>query len=287
LRQQEDRSGGYEERIKKQKDLFKCRDVIPSLHKVIFECIPNAENNSAQAELYRAYEQGDVAKIMAIPRNERKQVFITSININYADSLLASRFEVGRFGTSSSSASQSEQELDGKGFTVVIEGYSPYEKIGEIMDPVGVGNDKSRWGIITRMTNLNDIFDGNSPFKLFAKEKVEHFWVETGPVDIADTRMPAGIGILRLKSESLYGSGGYTSQTDASAAATTRQILVDPLTEEEIHKTVALDEKGRIKYDVFGQPLAIERDKWFRIKAKFLWTEGKAGRRSDGTADGS
>ncbi|PKL45295.1 MAG: hypothetical protein CVV39_08120 [Planctomycetes bacterium HGW-Planctomycetes-1] len=289
LRQQEDRSSGYEERIKKQMDVFKYRDVIPLFHKVIFECIPNAQNNPAQAELYRAYEQGDVAKITAIPRNDRKQVFITSININYADSLLASRFEMGRFDTSSSTAVlQNEQELDGKGFTVVIEGYSPYEKIGELMDPAGVGNDKSRWGIITRMMNLNEIFDGNSPFQLFAKEKVEHFRIETGPVDISDVRMPAGIGVLRIKSESLYESGGYAGQADTSATTVaTRQILVDPLTEEEIHKTVALDEKGRIKYDVFGQPLAIERDKWFRIRAKFLWTEGKTGGQSDGTADSS
>jgi len=194
LRQQEDRSSGYEERIKKQMDVFKYRDVIPLFHKVIFECIPNAQNNPAQAELYRAYEQGDVAKITAIPRNDRKQVFITSININYADSLLASRFEMGRFDTSSSTAVlQNEQELDGKGFTVVIEGYSPYEKIGELMDPAGVGNDKSRWGIITRMMNLNEIFDGNSPFQLFAKEKVEHFRIETGPVDISDIRPPVSV----------------------------------------------------------------------------------------------
>ena len=36
-------------------------------------------------------------------------------------------------------------------------------------------------------------------------------------------------------------------------------------------KTFDIDEKGRKKYDSFGQPVYIERDKWFRIKVKFLW----------------
>ena len=52
---------------------------------------------------------------------------------------------------------------------------------------------------------------------------------------------------------------------------TSEQVLVDPLTKEEMSKTFDIDEKGRKKDDSFGQPVYIERDKWFRIKVKFLW----------------
>jgi hypothetical protein len=148
------------------------------------------------------------------------------------------------------------------------------------MDPVGVGNDKDKWGVITRMMNLDDVNDGNSPFKLFYKEKIEHFRLETGLVDIADNRMPAGIGVPKViprntadqqKSESVYGGRTSGGQSEASDRVTSEQILIDPLTEEEISKTFALDNKGKKKYDSFGQPVYVERDRWFRIRAKFIW----------------
>jgi type IV pilus assembly protein PilM len=285
LSQQQARSSGYEEQIKKQVEIFKYRDVIPLFYETIFKCLPNAQNNPAQAELYKAYDEGNSKKITAIPRNDRKQVFITSIMVNYYDSLLAAQFETGRFDRSMVAAAPSADAsqgviTDGKGFTVVIEGYTPYEKIGELMDPVGVGNDKDKWGVITRIMNLNEISDGNSPFKLFYKEKIEHFRLETGLVDIADNRMPAGIGVPKViprntadqqKPESVYGGRTSGGQPEASDRVTSEQVLVDPLTEEEISKTFALDNKGKKKYDTFGQPVYVERDRWFRIRAKFIW----------------
>jgi hypothetical protein len=93
--------------------------------------------------------------------------------------------------------------------------------------------------------------------------------------------MPAGIGILQVKPRvskeqqsetsrvNSRGSGG----ADTSDRVTSEQVFVDPLTKEEISKTFDIDEKGRKKYDSFGQPVYIERDKWFRIKAKFLWKD--------------
>jgi len=301
LEQQKARGSGYEEKIKKQMETFKYRDVIPLLHETIFKCIPNAQNNPAQAELYKAYEENDIDKIIAIPRGERKQVFITSITTNYSDSLLAAKFEMGRsertIRTETATSSSEEGTKDGKGFTVVIEGYTPYEKIGELMDPVGAGNDKDKWGIITRMMNLNELFDGNSPFQLFYKEKIEHFRLETGIVNIADNRMPVGIGVRQIKSrtpadqqktENVYGSREATGQADALDRVTSEQVLVDPLTEEEMSQTFALDEKGKKKYDTFGQPVYIEKDKWFRIRAKFLWKNApQLGQGlSGGTGDG-
>ena len=52
---------------------------------------------------------------------------------------------------------------------------------------------------------------------------------------------------------------------------TSETVLLDPMTREEISKTFDLDDKGHKKYDSFGQPLYVEKDKWFVIKAKFVW----------------
>ncbi len=279
LSQQEARGSGYEEKIKKQMEMFKCREIIPQLHKMILKCI----SNSTQSELYKAYEEGNVEKITATPRNGRKQVFVTSMAINYADSLVGVQFGASGVGRGyvppPAAAPPAGAVTDGKGFVVVIEGYTPFEKVGELLDPAGVGNDKSKWGIVTWMMNLNDVSDGNSQFQLFYKDNIEHFRDETGIVDLTDNRMPAGIGILQVKSriskeqqqENARTGRGSGGQADTSDRITSEQVLVDPLTNEEMSKTFDIDEKGRKKYDSFGQPVYIERDKWFRIKVKFLW----------------
>jgi len=99
-------------------------------------------------------------------------------------------------------------------------------------------------------------------------------------VDIADNRMPAGIGVPKVisrnmtdqqKPENVYGGRVAGGQPETSDRVTSEQVLVDPLTEEEISKTFALDNKGKKKYDTFGQPVYEERDRWFRIRAKFIW----------------
>ena len=318
LRQQQARGSTYEEQIKKQMGIFKYRDVIPLLHDAIFRCLPDAENNPAQAELYKAYAQGDIAEITAIPRKERKQVFITGLVINYYDSVASASLESGgrlqqsrsygygtdnysmaspdmgrgrgrdtgygqspqRGGYSQQPQQQQQEVTDGKGFVVIIEGYTPYKKIDELMDPAGVGSDEEKWGVITRMMNLNELFDGNSPFMLFNKNKIEDFRLETGVVDVTDRnqQMPEGIGVLQVvprggtdlqQTENIRGGRGNSGQD----FVTSEQVLIDPLTKEEISKTFDLDEKGRKKYDSFNQPVYIERDKWFRIRAKFIWKD--------------
>ncbi len=61
------------------------------------------------------------------------------------------------------------------GFVVTIAGYSPYKNIGELMDPPGVEDKPDKWGFVTRLLHLDEIVDGNSPFKLYKKAEVEHF----------------------------------------------------------------------------------------------------------------
>lgn len=309
LDEQRARGLEYQTVIEKYTDIFKHREVIPLLNETIFKTLPNRENNPTQAELYEAYAKGDIEKIKQIPRNQRKQVFITSIGINYADNLAAAPLEVAKLQTSWRTAATPSSRYedssthrdrrssyptstttaeagslgqeDANGFVVVIEGFTPYEKIGELMEPIEAGNDPNKWGIITRMLNLNALFDGNCPFELFQKNKIEHFRLETGLVDLQDSQMPSGIGIqetlARITEDELTTSVGRRTarmglttapETDLVAKET---VLLDPLTQEEISKTFSLDDKGRKKYDAFGQPIYIERDRWFRLKAKFIW----------------
>lgn len=306
LNSQQVRDAEYQKIIEKYTDIFKYREVIPLLHETIFKTLPNRENNPTQAELYEAYARADTEKIKQIPRNLRKQVFITSIAIDYADSLAAAPLEAEKLQSSFrkivtpeyrsrpdyegrdarlrqtvQTATPSPQAgQDQKGFVVIIEGFTPYEKIGELMEPVGVGKDKEKWGIITRMLNLNQLFDGNCPFELFQKDKIEHFRLETGLVDPEDAQMPAGIGIQQTVTrvtadesavDSRKTARTYSTRGAESDTVPNEIVLVDPLTKEEISKTFDLDDKGRKKYDAFGQPTYIERDRWFRIKTKLLW----------------
>ena len=279
LSEQDARDTTYKEQIQKQMKVFENRDVIPLLHQTILKCLPQDK------ELCNAYAVGDVSKIMAVPRNSRKQVFVTSININYYDSVAGASLETDRSSRSSgrsfqnnesTNPEQSGQQADGPGFVVIVEGYTPYEKIGDLMDPAGVGNDPNKWGIVTWMMNLDRISDVNSPFQLFNKGKIEHFRTENGVVDIAETRMPAGIGIVKLQTrgsadDTQSTTTGRGARAETSDRVASELVIVDPLTNEEISKTFDLDEKGRKKMDSFNQPLYVERDKWFRIKAKFLW----------------
>ncbi|MEN6386771.1 MAG: hypothetical protein ABFD79_16450 [Phycisphaerales bacterium] len=287
LSSQESQNNTYKEQISKQMDVFKYREVIPLLHQTILKCMPE------EKELYQAYAQGDAAKIKAIPRKERKVVFITSLNINYYESVASASLDSGREGRGRSfdggaqmdMSSDPTAQADGKGFVVTIEGYTPYERIGELLDPAGVQNSPDKWGIVTRMMNLNKYFDGNSPFELFNKGKVAHFRMENDVVDVSPdkverTKMPMGIGVLetRVRSSAEEATaenvgGGRGSRIDTSDRITSEFVLVDPLTKEEISKTFDIDSSGRKKLDSFGKPVYIERDKWFRIKCKFLWKD--------------
>ena len=58
---------------------------------------------------------------------------------------------------------------------MTISGYSPYKNMGELMDPAGVEDKRDGWGVVTRLLHLDDIVDGNSPFKLYKKTDIKHF----------------------------------------------------------------------------------------------------------------
>jgi len=325
-----------EGKIRKEFSYFKKRDTIPLLIETLIQCLPNEQNNPEQAELYRAFSSNSVDEVMSFVRDTRKQLFVTAVSVDYADSLAkvafaeikkspttgiratrrltdrrsrsiksddqfdeaafleertfepTTRYQPGATGTG---VGGQETVKDGPGFVVIIEGYSPYKNINELLDPPGVGNDQSKWGLVTRFENLAEIMP-NIPFELFEKNNVAHYECETGEVEIGLSDMPAGIGVEREFERAVtkeqnsvrvpkrtFGRGGSGDRVSIE------KVLVDPMTNEEMSKTFDLvtqedidadpskseRDLGKKKYTRFGQPKYLVRDHWFRLKVKFLW----------------
>lgn len=271
--------------IKNEFEPFDYRDVIPLLHQTIISALPNEENNPEQKELYRAFAQGDVETVLETPRKERKQIFITGISVNFSNDIASAEFgaadftrrgrrkpgglkeEMAMLGMLSEMPGESkytrrvyttekdtEEEAEGGlGFVVTITGYSPYKNLLRLMDPPGVEGDQNKWGVVSRLLHLDDVFGKEVPFKLYKKTMVEHFKLETGEVDLK-SEMPPGIGI----EETISGK-----RSD--------RVLVDPMTKEVISKLPEMDENGREKIDRTGKVVYESNDHWFKLDIKFVW----------------
>ena len=227
----------FDERMKKQFEYFRHREIVPQLYELILSALPNAKNNPKEAEFYAAFDQGDLAKVTQVPRPERKQLFLTTLSMYYSDDLLTAEFRqsatmrkdalmqeqmdgAGGPGYSDELMKQYEQAygkdykqllgLGGTGaaekipgFVVVIEGYSPYKNIGALLDPPNVKkDDPTQWGLVTRLLNLAEFLhvDANDvPFDLSAlKKNAEDFKLETGPVDVDAESLPLGVGAWKF-----------------------------------------------------------------------------------------
>ncbi|UCG59381.1 MAG: type IV pilus assembly protein PilM [Phycisphaerales bacterium] len=287
-----------DEKIAKQRELFDHREVVPQLYETILSALPNAQNYPAQKELYEAFAGGDVEAVLDVPRKQRRQLFVTNTSIFYSEDLATAQFSttamarknarvgsaageydeyeyemmammeeemmMGRGGPSSRfalstmmpGAAQAEEAK--KGFVVTIAGYSPYENVGELLEPVGVDDKPDEWGLVTRLMNLDRIVDGNSPFQLYERTDPNHFKLEKGPVDL-EAEMPSGIGTWEVKA--------------AGFGQTGENVLVDPMTKEPISKVPVLDRDGNQMYDSRNEPLYEVNDHWFVLHIKFVWTD--------------
>ncbi|MDH5364438.1 MAG: hypothetical protein OEW82_04640, partial [Dehalococcoidia bacterium] len=241
---------------------------------------------------------------------ERKQLFITSMSVYFSDDLARAQFGAtammrrGRMGYGEEEYEEYDEEyelmmeemggMEGvapisqyaldfglgagqavvekkSGFVVTIVGYSPYENIGELLDPAGVENRPDKWGLVTRLLHLDDIVDGNSPFELYERTSAEHFRLDKGPVDLA-VELPAGIGVIDIISEAAGGTQTRgTTWTSGATGTSGRQILIDPMTRELISKVSELDEYGQAKIDRKGRPSYEINDYWFVLNVKFVW----------------
>ncbi len=304
LKEQERRGSESQDEIKKYFELFKYREVVPLLHEAILVTLPNAQNNPAQKELYEAFAHDDVESVMRIPRKDRKQLFITSMSAYYSNDLATAQFGATAMMRKSSMGLGREEAMEGydmmmydqtmmdplmqsrysldyplggqqtqvekeRGFVVTIAGYSPYRDIGELLDPSGVGDNRNKWGFVTRLQHLDEIIDGNCPFKLFKKTDIEHCKLDRGPVDLS-ADVPAGIGIIDV----IPGMSGQVAPGAFGASSGTgdRQVLRDPMTKEIISKVPVLDEYGREIIDRrTGSPMNETNDYWFVLNFKVIW----------------
>jgi len=280
LEKEKKRAAASEAKIKKAFQPFAYRNVVPLLYQTIVSALPDERNNPEQADLYRAFANGDVKAILKFPRRQRKQIFVTGISAHFVNDVeTASLGEVDRVTASYGDTTggldarameemryfqktkakygkrdyrkPEEEAKQGKaGFVVTVEGYSPYPNVRDLMDPYGVGNDKDRWGVITRLSHLAD---SNSPFELFERAKLTHFKLETGDVAVG-AEMPDGVGIPQFEAAQ--------TNTAASRYAPPRvKVLVDPMTKETISK---VKKAG-------GEEVV--NDQWFVLQLKFVWKD--------------
>jgi type IV pilus assembly protein PilM len=298
---------GIQDQARKQFELFEYRDILPRLHEILISALPNAKNNPDQRPLYEAFAAGDVAKVTAMPRNKRKQVFITLMSLYYSDNLASAQFnktalmrrdQMTQMTGEGSDAynqeamaelesiygaeymkqmmgGQGQEAVKETGFVVTIAGYSPYEAYETLLDPMGVETSPGKWGFVTRIAHLDKFLglDPNStPFELYSRE-ADHFVLEKGIVD-PTLEMPAGVGEVQ------YVQDPADSQTKTSGTMTSygmrtgKPILVDPMTREQIGAEPILDASGRQAVDATGKPRYKERDHWFTLQFKLLWKTG-------------
>ncbi len=158
---------------------------------------------------------------------------------------------------------------------ISIAGYSPYKDIDELLDPVGVEKDKSKWGVITRLLHLDDSnnpsIDSNCPFRLYERKKVgTQFKKDKGDVSVETSdKQPAGIGVLEIKTENVKNSSPGVS----GSMTTEEQYLADPLTKETISKVKKTDETGRPILDRFQKQEYQINDHWFILNFKLVWKD--------------
>ncbi len=290
--------------IEKQFELLKNRGIIPQLHETIISALPNEKNNPEYAQLYKAFDEGDMDTILSIPRKQRKQIFINNISAFYSNDIANAEFggadawrqdrgmgpegmmdsrsseanmemlmlQYSRMGITDQSLLAGSQDERKQGFVVTIIGYSPYGQnindLSELIDPHGVDKQMDKWGLVTRLEHLDALAeDGNSPFMLYERNDPEQFSLEIKEINAeASENMPSGIGVLEPRFET---TSQDTRDRDSRAG---ENVLKDPMTKEIISKIKVYDETGRQRIER-GQPLFQVNDHWFVLNVKLIWKD--------------
>ena len=295
---------GYEAMIQKEFEVFNYRNVVPLLTEIILSALPNEKNSPEQDELYSAFAVGDIETVIKTPRKERRQIFITDMQIYFEEDVNAVEFEnrTDRYGVSERRRDRlgytGARGMQGvgavrqgePGFLVTMVGYSPYKNIYELMDPAGVEDEPDKWGFITRLAHLDDIVDGNSPFTLYKKTGGDkHFELETDDVEAPEelsrsdtTDIFRGIGVEEIRFEKMRTTSARMSRPIMGMSRSIDdgmvgvRVLIDPMTKEIISKVVELDEDGKEKLDTRGKPIYTVNDSWFVLNVKFAWKDAPA-----------
>jgi len=294
-----------QEKIKKHFEMFKFRETIPQLYELMLSAMPTAENNPAQAALYAAYARGDAAAVKEVPRDRRKQIFVTNVSIFFSDDLATAQFgqtalmrkdalmresqmSMGmdegydemmaqlaeiygdRYAQMGLGGTEEEKE---PGFVISIVGYSPYRDLMALLHPSNVDDQPEKWGLVTRLVHLDEFMDVNSPFEIFEGNSADHFRIEKGIIDL-ETDVPIGIGdSVFLPEEPGAPKSASASRTTPMMSFANRgyEILVDPVTRERIDAEPQRDMYGNPKLDALGNKILTVRDSWFQLDFKLKW----------------
>jgi len=98
---QKSAGSGYEAIIQKEFEVFNYRDVVPLLTETIITALPNEKNNPEQSELYTAFAAADVETVLKTSRKERKQLFITEMQVYFVEDVNTETFasRAGDYGS--------------------------------------------------------------------------------------------------------------------------------------------------------------------------------------------
>jgi type IV pilus assembly protein PilM len=300
-----------EAKIEKELEPFQYREVIPRLQQTIISALPNEHNNPRQAELYKAFDSGDVKTITKIPRHQREQIFISGMTIYFTNDLEGAEFGgadmwrtsrrggpgMGEEGSEYDYAMMMDAEmmmgrpgynefsLPGygtgtaekkySGFVVQALCYTPYGRkvteVGELVNPNGVDDQPEKWGFVTRLEHLDDMVKDPNDNPFELFKREDH---EQFNLEIKE---------VDTDSQMPGGIGVWKEIIDESAntgprigtrtnAASSNWKLIDPMTKETISKEQVLNEDGKPEF-YRGQPVYKINDHWFVLNAKFVWKD--------------
>jgi type IV pilus assembly protein PilM len=297
----------YEAIINKEFEPFKYREVLPLLHETIISALPNERHNPEQTELFKAFNNGDVKAIMRIPREERKQVFITGMTIYFTNDLDAAKFggadvwrrsRGGEPGMGEGGMEEYEYAMMMEAEMAMSRGMYEYNPMG-LMG--GAGAEEKYSGFVVQVlcyspygrskTELTQLIDPHSV------EEQQNKWGfitrlahlddiaedADSPFELHKREDPEQFGLeikeVTLDGEMPEGIGIWeeliddTTQTGPRSMASARNwILIDPMTRETICKESVLGADGKPKL-YRGQPVYKVNDHWFVLNAKFIWRD--------------
>ena len=153
LESEKSKGPNYEAIIKRELDLFEYRNVVPLLHQTILSVLPNEKNNPEQAELYKAFANGDVEAVLQTDRKERKQIFVTSMSVRFVDDIASAQF--GKTDLAKGGSKPAKSKAMPGGFMEMLKKrgggprYSPktYSKEGEKSDTAPFPSSEGSKGV--------------------------------------------------------------------------------------------------------------------------------------------
>jgi len=219
LAQEKSKDDRYRAVINKELDYFKHRDVLPLLHKTI------------------TFAAGDVEKVLTVPRRNRKQLFVTTMQVHYAEDIGKASFKLrdrpsssfgsttegqpgfgpgmpgmGMFGfggpaqqrskgrgSRGRGRTQRDKEVQEQPMRGFVVTIEGFSPYGEIDDLIDPAGAGTDESKWGVVTRFMNLnkIFENCSFELYKKDELKHFEAETGDVDFKDSDMPDGIGLAK------------------------------------------------------------------------------------------